>query len=239
MTLHFKQFCNQPLPQAGPLADLRADEPNLHTLFDTIGVALMVTDGNARILYANAAARRMLAGHIALAHSSTYLAAATVFDSTILRSVIAKAAKGAITGTIPLRNSERCVKAMAWIYPIFGSAQIANSKRGLKVAVAIRDLTSSNRPCLDLFANCYGLTKTEKKLLSELADAKTLAEASRTLDISINTTKTHLNRIFGKTGVNRQVDLIALVEKADFPMFRTPIHVQDDQLSCFSNSKLI
>lgn len=62
-----------------------------------------------------------------------------------------------------------------------------------------------------LTANNFGLTPTETKVLGLLASGATFAKAAKALEMSENTAKTHLDRIFSKTGVSRQTDLIALV----------------------------
>jgi DNA-binding CsgD family transcriptional regulator len=46
-----------------------------------------------------------------------------------------------------------------------------------------------------------------------LAEGAKLAEAAVALGIADTTAKTHLTHIFSKTGVSRQVDLIALIHR--------------------------
>jgi DNA-binding CsgD family transcriptional regulator len=53
-----------------------------------------------------------------------------------------------------------------------------------------------------------------------VAGGATIGEAAEMLDISANTAKTHLARIFSKTGVTRQPDLIALVNRMVPPVHR-------------------
>lgn len=52
------------------------------------------------------------------------------------------------------------------------------------------------------------LTPTEKKVLQELLEGKSNREISASLEISINTVKTHLKKVFKKTKVKSRIELI-------------------------------
>jgi DNA-binding CsgD family transcriptional regulator len=57
----------------------------------------------------------------------------------------------------------------------------------------------------------YGLRPAEATLASVLTNGKGLKDAADELHISLNTAKTHLRRIFDKTGTKRQAELVRLV----------------------------
>jgi DNA-binding CsgD family transcriptional regulator len=57
----------------------------------------------------------------------------------------------------------------------------------------------------------YGLSRAEVRLCQALIQGQTLLEASMTLDISRNTAKTHLARVFDKTGVHSQAGLLRML----------------------------
>jgi DNA-binding CsgD family transcriptional regulator len=59
-----------------------------------------------------------------------------------------------------------------------------------------------------MLRSAYGLTGAEIRVCQALLEGKSLLEASRTLNISRNTAKTHLNRVFNKTGVRSQAALV-------------------------------
>lgn len=73
----------------------------------------------------------------------------------------------------------------------------------------------SDSPAADIcaIATNFGLTVAETRILERLAAGATLAEAAEALEISVTTAKTHLAHIFSKTGVSRQVELVALVSR--------------------------
>ena len=54
------------------------------------------------------------------------------------------------------------------------------------------------------------LTAAEARVFARLAEGGTVAEAASALGIGLGTIKTHLHRIFAKTGTRSQVELIRL-----------------------------
>lgn len=57
----------------------------------------------------------------------------------------------------------------------------------------------------------YGLTPTEARLASLIAEGSSIAEVAGLLGISIGTARVHLKRIFAKTGTRRQAELVHLI----------------------------
>ncbi len=57
----------------------------------------------------------------------------------------------------------------------------------------------------------YGLTKAEARLAAILAQGRSIDEACAILGVTQNTTRTHLKRIFSKTGTHRQSELVRLI----------------------------
>lgn len=62
-----------------------------------------------------------------------------------------------------------------------------------------------------VFRATYGLTRAEVCLCEALLEGRTLCDAAATLGIKRNTAKTHLARIFDKTGVRSQMALLRLL----------------------------
>ena len=57
----------------------------------------------------------------------------------------------------------------------------------------------------------FGLTKAEQGLLDILVQGASLPDAARMLGVARSTARTHLQRLFDKTGKRRQVDLLRMV----------------------------
>jgi DNA-binding CsgD family transcriptional regulator len=64
----------------------------------------------------------------------------------------------------------------------------------------------------------YRLTKAEARLLGALLEGQSPSEYADAAGLSINTVKTQMRHVFGKTGYNRHADLIRAV--VGNPVFR-------------------
>ena len=76
-------------------------------------------------------------------------------------------------------------------------------------------ISKKPRPVTDdirlVLSDVYGLTSTEAIIATLLGSGQSLAEICEELGITENTVRTHLKRIFSKTGTNRQAALIRLI----------------------------
>ena len=64
----------------------------------------------------------------------------------------------------------------------------------------------------------YAITPAESRVMMLIVQGMTIAEAAETLGISLPTAKTHLARLFDKTGTSRQADLVRLAMSALAPV---------------------
>ncbi|HEY0759559.1 MAG TPA: helix-turn-helix transcriptional regulator, partial [Acidisarcina sp.] len=69
-----------------------------------------------------------------------------------------------------------------------------------------------------IIRHAYGLTPTELRVLLGIVEVGGVPETARALGIAESTAKTHLQRLFSKTGVNRQADLVKLVAGFSNPL---------------------
>ena len=63
----------------------------------------------------------------------------------------------------------------------------------------------------EIIAEFYGLTPAELRVLFALVEFGGVSDIAGALGVSPGTAKTHLRRLFAKTGTRRQVDLVKLV----------------------------
>lgn len=70
---------------------------------------------------------------------------------------------------------------------------------------------------LDIAAAIFGLSTGQRRLAGLIADGRSLPEAAREMGISANTAKTHLQRIYDKTGVHNQPALIRVLLSVGAP----------------------
>lgn len=87
------------------------------------------------------------------------------------------------------------------------------SPRDQRVGLAVILLDLDQRVLVDeeLLQDAYSLTASEARVCSLLANGENVENVSEKLDISPNTARTHIKRIFGKTGSSRQAELVRLL----------------------------
>jgi DNA-binding CsgD family transcriptional regulator len=70
----------------------------------------------------------------------------------------------------------------------------------------------------EIIGSMYKLTPTELRVLRAIVDIGGVPEVAAALGVAATTIKTHLGRLFEKTGVGRQADLVKLVAGFSTPL---------------------
>jgi DNA-binding CsgD family transcriptional regulator len=81
---------------------------------------------------------------------------------------------------------------------------------------AVLDLASPP----EAIANEFKLTPRELQVLFAIVEVGGAPEVAEVLGVSLETVKTHLGRLFEKTGAGRQADLVKLVAAYSNPLLR-------------------
>ena len=107
-----------------------------------------------------------------------------------------------------LRHGEETVGLLA---RRVAGGKVENAVTTARVIVYFHGLTRAVRPSLVLLTKLFGLAPSEAMLAILLSEGATLREAAKELGITENSARTYSKRIFTKTGVRRQADLIRLI----------------------------
>lgn len=108
-----------------------------------------------------------------------------------------------------LTEEEGEAPVVAYVLPLAGGEIRSRLEPAAAAAVFVNpkaDDTASARAV----ATTFGLTPTETRVLTRILMGSTVAEAAAGLGIAPTTARTHLDRVFAKTGVSRQSELIRL-----------------------------
>jgi DNA-binding CsgD family transcriptional regulator len=111
-------------------------------------------------------------------------------------------------------NDHRCI---AHVLPLLTPLQQSKFDCA-RAAVFIANSNQPDAPSADLLAALYDLTPKEAAVMLSVANGATCALAAKQLFVSENTIKTHLSRVFTKTGVHRQVDLANIINRLESPI---------------------
>lgn len=85
-------------------------------------------------------------------------------------------------------------------------------------AVFASDLVAGPEPAPELMATLFDLTPAEVRVFRLIAAGETREEAARALGIQLSTLKTHLVRIYAKTGTSRAAELARLAAQIARPL---------------------
>jgi DNA-binding CsgD family transcriptional regulator/PAS domain-containing protein len=200
----------------------RIEVSTLAATLDSFNAGILVVGDRSHILHANRAARDMMSKRQPIAAVNGALSVRDAQAGAEIANAIelARSDEAAI-GTngigVPLRSE---AAAVAHVLPLARGE--LRTRLAPQAAAAVFITQPEDAPSLDIgaLAANYGLTPAETRMLECVAGGATLGEAAERLDISANTAKTHLAHIFSKTGVTRQADLIALVNRMVPPVHR-------------------
>ena len=196
------------------LATLTTDrlEQTIHAL----SAGVFLTDRGGRVVFMNRSAERQINTGNALQLIDRRLTANNrETDAALARALAAKvcidAATGPASGVLALPDGNGA-GYLASILPLDGGArETLMAPFRATAAVFVQDPAPAPRTEGEAFARLYGLTGAELKVLLALAPGLTAKEAAGSLGLREPTIKTHLQRIYEKTGMSRQTELVRLL----------------------------
>lgn len=179
-----------------------------------------------RILRATRAARKTLDDGRVVRGVDGRLAATHPVSQAKLQAAISAARSGATNNAaaeavLLLPADEADAAAVASILPLALGEVGTRLAPDAIAAVFIADRDSgfdlNARGRAAAFAALYGLTPAETRLLEKLGSGCSITEAAVHCEIEVTTARTHLARLFHKTGTSRQAELVALFGKLSVP----------------------
>jgi DNA-binding CsgD family transcriptional regulator/PAS domain-containing protein len=201
----------------GRLIDLKAAESaSFADTLDGMSSGLCMVDGAGRIVHANAACRRILDAGDPLFTLEGRIAARDNRADQALQEVFAAARSGdAAVGTrcisVPL-TAQNGTHHVAHVLPLTsGARRSAGRSYSAAAAMFIRRAALEPMSTPELIAKTYRLTPTELRVLLAIVEVGGVPDVSAVLGIAETTIKTHLRRVFVKTGADRQADLVKIV----------------------------
>jgi DNA-binding CsgD family transcriptional regulator len=183
---------------------------------DGLSAGIFLVDADGRIVHANAAAHLVLARGDVLCGPAGRLAACDAGANRILQDAFSGAGSGNVPadnkGTaLPLtaRDGTRYVARVLQLTA--GGRRRSGMNYAATAAVFVSEAVLDARSLREVIAKAYELTPTELRILLAILDCGGVRGVAETLGIAVTTVKTHLGRVFEKTGTSRQADLVRLV----------------------------
>jgi DNA-binding CsgD family transcriptional regulator len=204
------------------LLDARtAAAADFEAVINGLRTPVLIVDAGRTLLHANRAARVLIeAGTTLVVHgkvlSSSTPGAARALAAAVVRACTSDLALGEGSLAVPL-GGDGGVHA-AYVLPLRRRA--IDERLVAKPAAAIFVASPRTWPgaAAHLVTALFGLTPTETRVFDGIAAGQTPAEVARSLAVAPSTVHTHLLRVFEKTGVHRQAELVQLAAALTSPI---------------------
>jgi DNA-binding CsgD family transcriptional regulator len=184
--------------------------------YDELSLGVVILSLSGRILFANAPARSMIDTRWPIRASDGHVQASEPeAHAEIGRFLESLKGRRAHAG-----EYEFCLaRFSAGQGGAIGCFRLLNSSSGGDPALAffITESQQSSHYGLNGFSQAYKLSKAETRTLKEFVETQSPARTGARLDIALSTVKSHIRKIFNKTGTSRQAELLRLVEGCRTP----------------------
>lgn len=177
---------------------------------------VLLVDGEGRLLFASASAEALLHSGDALLTERGRLVAARLAETRALQRMIAAASRTALGqgvsagGALALSRRSGDTPLAVVVAPVRDLRPWLGGTRPTAIVLAGAPGVAPTASASTLRA-LYGLTPAEATIAAAIGGGRPLADAAANLGISPLTARTHLKRVFDKTGVHRQAELVRLV----------------------------
>jgi DNA-binding CsgD family transcriptional regulator len=201
-----------------------AEAATLGDTLDGIGPGLFFVNADAQILEANANGRAMLEqGTLVRAYGGRLVPAARDAEQE-LTEIFCGLEKGDAASSVRPASVLLSARAgepfVAHVLPLIERTRRRTGSAYTAVAAVFVQKASFDLPSWrEIIAKPYKLTPTELRVLFAIVQEGGVPKVSDAMGISASTVKTHLRRLFAKTGTDRQADLVKLVAAYANPLF--------------------
>jgi len=189
---------------------------------EATNVPILIIDGAMRVLHASAVARTQLdtggvlsfrAGQLRIRDPLVeHAVKAAMRDSSGEQDAIGRRGLG-----VPFRDMRGAAGALH-LLPLSQGSLRSTLVPGAAAALFVSSAETRRGDVGAIMAPLFDLTPAEVRVFDLVAGGQSLKEAAARLGISVGTTRTHLARIFGKTGMSRQSALVRMAASLSSPV---------------------
>ena len=195
------------------LQELKREAADAAEAIDCMPAAVLVVGPNSTVVHANTAAEAMLAQSRGLSVGSGSLRAESVSADVDLQGRVT-AALG-LTDTGERSGSSllcpRSDSAQPYVVHVFPFTSQRRDDWAPRALVVIVDPERRREPSPQTLRRLYGLTHAEADVAARVGRGQGLTPIADELSLSLATVKTHVQRVFEKTGTHRQAELVRLL----------------------------
>jgi DNA-binding CsgD family transcriptional regulator/PAS domain-containing protein len=195
---------------------------DLADVLDGLSTAVCLLDADGRVMHANAACRRLFADANLLALVGDRIVARNTQADKIFRSLCEiDAGSGILSAARRQIELATSVDGQHYLLQAFPLKRDRSLSRDV-AATALFVHKASTTPWLaaDAIAAAFRLTPSELRVLMAIVEIGGVPDIAAKLGIAETTVKTHLGRLFEKTGAGRQADLVKIAAGFAVPFAR-------------------
>ncbi|QOZ68483.1 helix-turn-helix transcriptional regulator [Bradyrhizobium arachidis] len=194
----------------------------LADVLDSLTSSIFLLDSSCRLVHANSAGHALLAADDVVRSVAGQLVTGSAEANQTLRNAFASRSDVAIAiargHAIPLLSPSGD-RYVAHILPLASVLRNGGDRaRDAAGALMLRKVSLGAQSGGELIARTFGLTPAELRVFLSIVEVGGIPETAAALGIAETTAKTHLHRVFAKTGVSRQADLVKLAAGFSNPL---------------------
>jgi DNA-binding CsgD family transcriptional regulator/PAS domain-containing protein len=194
----------------------QTEAASLTEAMDGLRVGVILVDAEGKVMHANAAAHVILDQASILRVSNGRLVSSDARANADLRAIFTAAAQGdSAVGArgVPLPNAADPAEThVAHVLPLASNRRRRAASDGVAVAaVFVHKTAIATFSPPQIVAQTFKLTMAELRVLFAIVEVGGVPEVADVLGIAPTTVRTHLSRVYEKTSVSRQADLVKLV----------------------------
>lgn len=203
----------QAIRLGGWIGDLQHRHQGLLAALDAVPHGVVLVGNDTRVVHINPAAARMVASRDGLSvHAGRLRTTAPGSDTVLAHALQCALARGDSIATGDCLAAPRPSGRRPYLLRVVPlgetTAQVGKSSGAMVVVVDPEDETE---PEIATLIRVHGLTRTEARVALRVLAGTGLAPIAEELSMSMSTVRTHLQRVFDKTGTHRQAELVRLL----------------------------
>lgn len=196
----------------------KAESADLAAAVEGLSTGMVLVDAGLHVRGINPAAERMIGAAIGLSIEAGRLQLANRGAGADLAEAIAAGAVDRLDragASILFDCPERELGLMVHVLPL---AKPRGGGREAVAALFLTDPVAPARPPMDGFVRRFGLTPSETRVLLGIMEGKSPRAIAAAQGIGMPTVRTHLSRLYDKTGTRGQADIVRLVSSIARPI---------------------
>ncbi|MGH7486824.1 MAG: helix-turn-helix transcriptional regulator [bacterium] len=205
--------------------DLPGEDRTLSELLGRVmaraGFGLILATADRRIVYVNDTAETLIRAGSGLRCERNCISAADFTSSRKLQSLITAASRqtdeSVQGGSLIFRDEDGVASLAVHIVPLCSRSAVIPPDEYPAAGLVIVDCKRGNTDRTNAFADLFGLTSAEARVVSQLVSGGGLTKAAPRLNIARSTARFHLTRILEKTGTHRQAELVRVFYEVTIP----------------------